>query len=138
MKRELEFKGWNTKTKEMYSSAELVKDELTLLTDGRFINVSGAAHTLSRIYEHIIPLQYLGASDSKGNRLFEGDIIEADLTVAGNGLELVIGVIEYTEYEYVIVTNLDDWPVASLALMTSCTILGNMYQNPELMEKHQL
>lgn len=73
----IEFKAWHTGLKKMFSCEEMVEDQLTLLTDGRFINVSGTDTRLSKIDNNgiIIPILFTGFADKENKKIYAGDII---------------------------------------------------------------
>lgn len=75
--RIIKFRGWHPKLERMIPCEELVADQLTLLADGRFINVYSVSTTLSDIYpsDKFIPLQFTGLFDKSGVKIFEGPCV---------------------------------------------------------------
>lgn len=130
--REIKFRAWHIGLKKMFSAEEMAKDQLTLLTTGKFINVSSASTKLSQIIEDMIPLQFTGVCDKNDIKIYEGDIVEWDHGV--NETDRGIDEIIFNEgsfklgkcYGY----SLDSFQYRG---STWLKIIGNIYEDPELL-----
>ena len=135
--RVIKFRGWNAKQKRMFSCAEMVTDQMTLLPDGRFINVSSSSTRLSVIYPSgkFIPLQFTGLLDRNGVEIYEGDIL---------GPKLYRGI---TDYNFQVIFKDGSFKLSGKlsgfkTLIESLSyarkvgndyeVIGNIYENPEL------
>jgi uncharacterized phage protein (TIGR01671 family) len=132
MKREIKFRGWHSEQKKMFSAEEMAIDQLTILTTGSFINVSGADVRLSTIYPNdiFIPLQFTGLHDKNGKEIYEGDILSMDNPHYGYGdpdekgyrLYVVDDIIDF-HYDYM-----------EHCISHDAIVIGNIYENPELIK----
>ncbi len=75
--------------------------------------------------------QYLGQSDRNGIDMYENDIASA---YSKNGHECVLGKIVFEGYEYTIETTDHMWPSASFVVLEEFEVLGNIYEDSELLE----
>jgi uncharacterized phage protein (TIGR01671 family) len=125
---EIEIRGWHVSRKRMFYSGQMVKDQLTLLTDGRFINVNGDNTSLSEIFDNrkqFVPMLYIGMKDLNGKNIFEGDILwyeqessKGDVWFEGTGFK----------------TDCYGTGIALLNPEVPVEIIGNVYENPEMVE----
>lgn len=126
----------------MFSPEEMAKDQLTLLPTGKFINVNSVNTSLSEIYEHIIPLIYIGSRDHNGRRIFDGDILDQSMFPDESGPYKIVfcrGCFcrHYTGQEEPIPVGIS----RSFELLHD-VVIGNIYEdfhlleeNPELLDK---
>ncbi len=129
--REIKVKGWNTVEKIMYSVEELTKDQLTLIPNGEgFINVNGTSTRFSKLYKHILPLQYIGFSDMRGKEIYVGDIIQSEDKLRKWSVEYSIA--EGGRY---IGKGLGRTWNNNLPPFSDLEVIGNIYENPEFLEK---
>ena len=145
--RQIKFKAWHSSQKKMYSSEQMVNDQLTLLPDGRFINVHGEKKELSIIYTTMIPLQFTGYRDTEGKEIYHKDVITAPYyPFTDNGVQNYIGVIEWIfgQWQYVLYcvnptkrgistgcnTGLNDEGVEDGGIVPF-RVIGNIYENEE-------
>lgn len=131
--REIKFRAWHTKLKKMISCEEMVRDQLTLLPDGRFINVSGIDTRLSIIYpqDKFIPLQYTGFRDKNGTEIFEDDIVkQCNLIFIVKWVEGGFWLIAKDKYGSRINQKIDFAKVNDV----ETEIIGNNYENKELLK----
>lgn len=133
--REIKVGAWHVSQKRMYSAEELGKDQLTLSADSRgFVNVHGGDKTLSTFYgEHMIPLEYIGLKDKNGKEIYDGHIVRCRFFASSQGMqtytvewnEETTGWNPFADY---------DSDCMDYVVMDSVIIIGNIYENPELLE----
>lgn len=128
--REIKFRVWHTKQNRMIPCEEMVRNQLTLLPDGRFINVNGRHVNLSTIYppDKFIPLQYTGLKDKNGKESYHKDIVKMAMFTY-----IIEWDIESAKF-YLKPTNpLNTWKYTMRHLPKDGEIIGNIYENPELL-----
>lgn len=104
----------------MFSAEEMGADQLTLMPDGRgFINVSSDSPRLSQFAgDTMIPLLYTGILDKSGKEICEGDIVQHDDPQFRWAIE----------WDFLELGQLESQPVL---------IIGNIYENPELLPHYE-
>lgn len=81
-------------------------------------------------------MQSTGIVDKSKVESYLGDIVKARLVgLDGKLLGVYVGEIIFHEYELAIETTDGSFPVASWCLVESFEIIGNKYENPELLEE---
>jgi hypothetical protein len=72
---------------------------------------------------HVFIQQYTGIKDAKGNEVYEGDILQDD--------DGFIDLVKYNEEGYY---HAGDWDGSDFKY---CKVIGNIYENPELLENQK-
>ncbi len=140
--REIKYKAWDTHKNKMWSAEEMGQDELTINPDGRgFVNVNGQSPKLSHYLPHLIPLQYINLKDKNDKEIYEGDIgllhEYRDNFEASSCALPSCDIFKIIFHEGNLVFKFIDeilliqeyW-----AYGKDLEIIGNIYENPELME----
>ena len=122
MTREIKFRAWNFKKKEMFPV-----DLIAFNFDG---SINFARSVLDELHavEHTPTtckiLQYTGLKDVNGKEIYEGDIVQWDEHIAGSTFQMT-DVIESlrTAYEFEESEETETWRV-----------IGNIFKNPKLLK----
>lgn len=125
MMNRFKFRAWDKVEKRFIQNCWEENIRYILDTGELFINGTNFTDTF-------ILCQYTGLKDKKKVEIYEDDIVKAILrTTKGEKIE-TIGVVKFSDFEYVIETDIHDWPVASWQCMQECLVIGNIHNNPEL------
>ena len=121
--REINFRAWNKKEKFLDTAWSI---------DFEHGEVCHRAHNMSDLDDCIL-MQYTGLKDKNGQEIYEGDI-----TIDGYG---TVTVIENDGFQWLErVLKLRDRHISKeILIMTKanafrCEVIGNLYENPELLE----
>lgn len=136
MGREIKFRAWDKETKRMFD-VQLLQffgkennldacwtngvdfDGETTLEKGPNLNN----------LKNLILLQYTGLNDQFNTEIYEGDVVRHDFMVyEGHGSVGEDSTID-------IIKNLTELPFGSSSI--GCEVIGNIYENPELLQKEE-
>ena len=142
--REFKFRLWSIEEKQFIAPNILeVFNESGDLTPFKYIK-TGKLNPLYMPVENYIIQQYTGLTDSKGNHIYEGDIIkEHHFEDWGDkiGYEY-IGIVVYKEYsDDILYAGYKTIPAKNQntkfrgnAIQSDCEVIGNIFENPELLK----
>ena len=109
--REIKFRAWNDETMSMVR-AKLVENESLNFVDERGFTLS----------------QYTGLKDKSGKEIYEGDVVRNP-----DDEPQIIDKVVWKHNGWVLQSFKDDWDTSSIT--SNLIIIGNIYENPELIEK---
>jgi hypothetical protein len=122
--REIKFRLWDKVTHRMYSPSNVAK----LVIAGGIANWSELGTTTVEL------LQYTGLKDKNGKEIYEGDIVKLFCCK-----EYYIAEIFWDRCSFLI--RGEHWDkhtqLSSFETGSECEIIGNIYENPELLKETQ-
>lgn len=130
MQDRFKFRVWNKENKKLYdwNFLEETKGENTFFW---------VLHQAQNDCKHNILMQCTGLKDKKGNLIYEGDVVKSE---AQAGIIINYGIVGFNEKEakFLITENLQskDYRL-SFWYRDSLEVIGNIYENPELIEEQQ-
>lgn len=131
MKREIKFRGKRKTDGEWLYGYYFVNRGLHfIVTDG----LAPAGNTFHdyEVYPETVG-QYTGLTDCNGKEVFEGDVLEIPYTYV-NGR--IVGTVNYEHDSFLIksLNNGRDWNLCWTLREYSAAVIGEIYDNPELLE----
>ena len=133
MVREIKFRAWDKNDRRFLSEDDNVPNFLNLVpcqSTGQFIPMYMEIEELNIYDTDIILMQYTGLKDRSGTEIYEGDIVEDDssryqVMYHADGFYL------HSTYDP------DDMLLQLRHAYTLSEVIGNIYENPELLEKRE-
>ncbi|HGM3820886.1 TPA: YopX family protein, partial [Clostridioides difficile] len=122
---ELKFREWNKNGKEMYSYDEMVCYSKNLLREWVYSGVY-----LPTSNENFEVMIYTGLKDCIRKEIYEGDIVSYILS-----FEEFIGEVKFEEGFFVIDNEVLGECVGLFHEIAVVKVIGNIYENPEMLEK---
>lgn len=126
--REIKFRAWNKRDNVMEYNVNVNKGK-PVKQGYQWFN----AENTETVY-HSLLQQYTGLIDKNGKEIYEGDVLEAEHKLKTQKFKRKYQVI-FNEKGYWDAISLDDKPVRlCYAGFDKCEVIGNIYENPELLE----
>ena len=138
--REYKFRVWDTENKEMLKVQEL--DFEDTFYGGR-LSIRTDQYNDYFDIEDMILMQYTGLKDKNGKEIYEGDIVKVKL-YKGEEEKYFIGKVEYFGSNFIVdadnnseyhIYDLDGFGIDYRYHLEDCEVIGNIYDNPELLEE---
>ncbi len=136
MKREIKFRVWDKITSTIREVVRINLDDSLFFVQILTPTESAPKHWALRSEKEVELMQYTGLTDCKGNHIYEGDILayksqnpKHDGKIFNNAVEFTIG------------QSLCGWRMRNKSCIVKATpykfaiseIIGNIYENPELL-----
>lgn len=118
--REIKFRAWETISASMLCFEELLKNDIAMILK-------------SKKQTNVKLMQFTGLKDKNGKEIYEGDIVETEKWIRIGKYARCKGVIVYKGAKYTI-DCFGDWDGSDTELNGLATIIGNIYENPELLQ----
>ncbi len=112
--RDIRFRAWYLQEKKWLKNVTV--NDTCLLCDGRWYT-----------HNQAIPCQFTGLHDRNGKEIWEGDVINWGLLRAQGGTHAFV---EFRDGKFV--ANIHK--KSEQTNWDGCTVIGNIYENPELLE----
>ena len=118
--RQIKFRAWDFEEVEM-----IQPEDLLTINENRYLNES-LAHD-----EKVTFMQFTGLTDKKGNDIYEGDIVNWQAGYV-KGIDAII----YDDGGFCIDSSFqDDMSIYQSYASEALEVVGNIHQNPELLER---
>ena len=128
--REIKFRAWHKKRKEMFSLTGIDwKKEICWDKEAKME------------LKDVILMQYTGLKDKNGREIYEGDIVKVkyrdrDIITGKEMSYEKIGVVKYNKQVGVIVISYgEDWDLIRDYKGKETRVIGNIFENPDLLKK---
>lgn len=141
MKREIKFRVWDKAKHRMLGVDQLAfgpnGELVSIYSDGPdFSNDSDALMGEKPDLNEAVLMQYVGLEDKNGRKIYEGDIVHTGKDNIGDP-EPMVGKVIMREGSWLIENEKKQEAVDLFSEITSREVIGNIFENPEMLEEKQ-
>jgi uncharacterized phage protein (TIGR01671 family) len=131
--REIKFRAWNKELKQMNQVKGL---HFVAHQDGRLDFIDAGWKWMPEAFEL---MQFTGLHDKNGKEIYEGDIVKFDTTDLKTKKlrHKFINQVRYDYCRFVVTDTSNDVPYCIYDVRQHIEVIGNIYENPELLEKQK-
>lgn len=128
--REIKFRAWD-KNSSRWTNYSIVDDLL------RFYDKHTGCWMTDKNQERFKLMQYTGLKDKNGVEIYEGDIIKKAQIYPNGEIEKKVGFVKFRteDLQIVLGDNTDMWAMTGKNLFETSAVVGNIYENPELISE---
>ena len=131
--REIKFRAWNAKEQLMSDPFGLIRGTLIWRKKGE------TAVTFASLFPEYIIMQYTGLKDNNGKEIYEGDVIEYTKETFPEDSDVLVYItkrdrIVFSGGQFQASKSCFGWVGEDLIYLPTSTVIGNIYENPELSE----
>jgi hypothetical protein len=137
---EIKIRLWDTIAKRMYLPEYSEPTDFFICPDGSIMylaEVGHEGHLMNFPCKGGIPMLFTGVKDKNGKDIYEGDIVATEKWVSIGRYMPCKGILKYMSVGFS-VDCIDDWEGSNADLNSNAEIIGNIYQNPELIKQNIL
>lgn len=127
--REIKFRAWIPESKQMLDVEEIIWEDYKIWRI-QFRAAPNKGYYLEQADEYIL-MQFTGLYDTTGSPIYEGDILSCWRKRIGK--KRIWGVIYSTEHACFGLKNNNNDVMGGFALYDTYEVIGNIHQNPELL-----
>lgn len=130
--REIKFRAWDTKHREMIEEIKIFPEYNWLVQSD-----NDALCERERASENqLILMQYTGLKDRNGTEIYEGDIVRINIPVDENNPLITNGIFQviFDKGMFCIFIPEGNYPLSDY-LHQDCEVIGNIYEHPELLNQ---
>lgn len=122
--REIKFRAWDKKYKNMSSFDEMMNCRHFAIMD----SLDSKQFIVLPLHENAILMQFTGLKDKNGREIYEGDILGGERTTDGQvKFEAACFILEYDDSTAL-------WKQELRISLRHREVKGNIYENPELLQ----
>ena len=145
-KENLQFRAWLENEKKMVDVESISfkkirgrNNEVVRRYPQIIVSVSDGISKTEWMDNSAVLMQYTGLKDTNGKEIYEGDIVGVENIYSGHGVRWQ-GIVKFSECQYMLKVQSAEHTVPLKYLLRVnryVKIIGNIYENPELLEQNK-
>lgn len=133
MTREIKFRAWDKVAKKMSEPFTLY--DIAIHYDNGFAICGDNYLGMDDDDADVVVMQLIGLHDKNGKEIYEGDIVKYNFPSSWKGHKSITIEVKWQEIGNILTPNGVGFPMIHTDFIDYGEVIGNIYENPELMQK---